>query len=88
MHISFDAIKSQSNVVKHGIALEQAAYMEWDSAIVWLDERREYLELRYCAIAYIELRLYCVSFTDRADTRRIISLRKANQREINRYAKA
>ena len=86
VNISFDPTKSQINAVKHGVALEQAAYMEWDNAVIWRDERREYMELRYCALAYIELRLYCVSFTDRADTRRIISLRRANKREINRYA--
>lgn len=40
------------------------------------------------AIGYIELRLYYVAFMDRADSRRIISLRKANQREVKRYAEA
>ena len=38
------------------------------------------------AIGYIGLRLFCVIFVDRADGRRIISLRKANTREENRYA--
>jgi hypothetical protein len=38
--------------------------------------------------AYIGLRLYCVVFTDRDDVRRIISLRKANRREIAHYAAA
>jgi len=36
--------------------------------------------------AYIGLRLYCVVYTDRDDQRRIISLRKANNREIKNYA--
>lgn len=40
------------------------------------------------AIGYIGLRLYYVAFVDRADGRRIISLRKANQREVKRYAEA
>jgi uncharacterized DUF497 family protein len=31
-------------------------------------------------------RLFCVVFTDRPGIRRIISLRKANNREIARYA--
>ena len=38
--------------------------------------------------AYIGLRLYCVVYTDRGDERRIISLRKANSREVKRYAEA
>ena len=37
-------------------------------------------------IGYIELRLYYVVFVDRDDNRRVISLRKANKREENRYA--
>jgi len=31
-------------------------------------------------------RVFCVVFTDRGDQRRIISLRKANAREVKRYA--
>ena len=37
-------------------------------------------------LGYIKDRLFCVVFVDRADNRRIISLRKANLREINHYA--
>jgi uncharacterized DUF497 family protein len=36
--------------------------------------------------AYMGLRLMCVVFTDRGDERRVISLRKANSREVKRYA--
>lgn len=38
--------------------------------------------------AFIGMRLYCVVFTDRDNERRIISLRKANSREVKHYAKA
>jgi len=48
----------------------------------------EYAEQRMIGFAYIGLRLYCVVFTDRDDVRRIISLRKANRREIAHYAAA
>lgn len=41
-----------------------------------------------CAIAYIEDRLYYVVYVDRDNARRIISLRKANLREVKRYAEA
>ena len=36
---------------------------------------------------YIGLRLFFVAFVERPDGRRVISLRKANSREVNRYAK-
>jgi uncharacterized protein len=56
--------------------------------VVWPDVRCEYGETRMAAIAYIGLRLYYVAFVDRAEVRCIISLRKANQREVKRYADA
>jgi len=37
------------------------------------------------AVGYIQ---YYVVFVDRAEGRRVISLRKANQREVKRYAEA
>ena len=36
---------------------------------------------------FIHDKLYCVIYTDRQNIRRIISLRKANAREVNNYAK-
>ena len=88
MEIACDPAKDIVNIAKHGISLERAADLEWESAVIWPDVRREYGETRMAAIGYIGLRLYCVVFVDRADVRRIISLRKANQREVKRYAEA
>lgn len=88
MEITYDPAKDASNTEKHGVPLALAAELEWGSAVIWPDVRREYGEARKVAIGYIGLRLYCVAFVDRAEGRRIISLRKANQREVERYAKA
>ena len=52
------------------------------------DTRHPYGENRQIGYAYIGLRLYCVIYTDRDESRRIISLRKANNRQINHYANA
>lgn len=43
-------------------------------------------ELRLIGYAPMGSRVFCVVFTDRGDQRRIISLRKANRREVKRYA--
>lgn len=88
MHIQFDSVKDAINLAKHGVSLALAADMEWDSAVVWPDSRRVYGEPRQCGIGYIGMRLFFVAFVDRADGRRIISLRKANSREVRRYAEA
>jgi uncharacterized DUF497 family protein len=84
--ITFDSTKDAANLDKHGVSLALAAELEWDSAVTWPDMRRVYGELRQCGIGYIGLRLFFVAFVDRADGRRIISLRKANSREVERYA--
>lgn len=88
MDIVYDVAKSDSNAAKHGISLAEATRFEWDDALVWIDERKNYGEARLCAIGYIDLRLYYIVYVMRDDVRRIISLRKANSREVKRYAQA
>lgn len=83
--ITFDPAKDASNIDKHGISLALASNLEWDSATLWPDARRNYGEGRVVALAPLGTRLYCVIFTDRGQARRIISLRKANDREVRRY---
>lgn len=39
-------------------------------------------------LGYTGLTLYFVAFVDRVPVRRIISLRKANRKEVKRYAEA
>lgn len=85
--ITYDPAKDARNIAKHGVSLLLASEFEWASALVWPDLRNDYGEPRKVAIGYIGFRLYQVVFVDRADGRRVISLRKANIRETRRYAK-
>lgn len=86
MQITFDEAKDALNKSKHGLSLSEAAKFEWDDALVWHDTRRDYGETRMIALGAIGERLYCVVYVDREDARRIISLRKANYREVVDYA--
>ena len=90
VNITFDSDKDASNVAKHGVSLADAVGFEWETAVVWPDTRRDYGEARMVALGYVGLRIMVLVFTDRpADQpteRRIISLRKANTREVQRYA--
>lgn len=87
LDIVFDPVKNLRNMTKHdGLSLKKAIEFDWESALTWRDERRDYKELRVSAIGYIGLRLFYVVFVDRGEQRRIISLRKANKREEKRYA--
>ena len=65
-----------------------AARLDWDASLVWVDERYEYGELRMIALAPDTGILYYVAFVDRGETRRIISLRKANRREVKHYVQS
>lgn len=86
MEITFDPAKDLSDQRKHDVSLAEAEAFEWDAALVRKDTRREYGESRLIALGYIGMRLYCMVYVDRDNERRIISLRKANSREVNLYA--
>lgn len=85
MCIEFDPAKNQSNQAIHGVPLSFAAGLDWDAALVWVDERFEYTELRMIALAPETQTLYYVAFIDRGETRRVISLRRATRREVKHY---
>jgi len=88
MRIEFDPTKDASNREKHGLSLALASELDWDEALVWVDDRHEYGELRMIALAPSTGILYYVAFVDRDDARRIISLRKANRREVKHYVQS
>lgn len=85
MRIDFDSIKNAVNLAKHGLSLALASDLDWDDALVWIDERQDYREARMIALAPQDGVLYYVAFVDRGDVRRIISLRRANRREVKHY---
>jgi uncharacterized DUF497 family protein len=85
MLIEFDPAKAASNLSQHGVALADALAMDFDTALVARDERRDYGETRYQALGFIGGRLHMLVFTMRGKTLRGISLRKANERERVRY---
>jgi uncharacterized DUF497 family protein len=87
MNIEFDSAKNALNIKTHGISLADAALLDWDTIHVFVDTRKNYGETRYIGYAYIGNHMYCVIFTIRQDNIRIISLRKANSREVKRYDK-
>ena len=86
MRIEFDPAKDARNTVKHGVSLSMARSFELETAVIRMDWRKPYGELRFNALGYIGLRLYNITFTLRGDAIRVISLRKANRREMKRYA--
>ena len=85
MRIEFDPAKDALNQSKHGVSLALAAELDWDAALVWVDDRFRYGERRKIALAPKTGILYFVAFVNRGAARRIISLRRANRREVKHY---
>jgi uncharacterized protein len=85
MDISFDSAKSERNLLARGISFELAAGFEWDSALIVEDIRKDYGERRFQALGLIGDRLHVMVFTLRGNRAHVISLRKANKREVKRY---
>ena len=85
MDYEFDPAKNESNLDKHGLSLAEADGFEWDTAVVREDTRKPYAEQRLEATGLIDDRLHVMIYCLRDDAVRVISLRKANSREVKRY---
>ncbi len=81
----WDEAKRHRNLTKHGVDFMLVYEGEWSSAIIKEDNRRAYGELRLRAAIPIYNRLYICIYTERNNRTRIISLRKANLKEVMEY---
>ncbi len=87
MRISFDSAKNERNIRERGLSFEQADEFEFETALVSVDSRKDYGETRYIGLGLFRARLHVLCFTETVDGIRVISFRKANEREVKRYAK-
>lgn len=83
--IEFDPAKDEINKRKHGVSLADAGLIEWETAKIIEDDRKDYQETRYQGLGMIGGRLHFITFTFRGNAMRVISLRKANRREGKYY---
>ena len=85
MPVSFDPKKNERNIAERGLSFELVAGFEWGSALVVEDSRRDYGERRFQALGLIDGRPHALVFTPRVGRVHVISLRKANPREVKHY---
>jgi uncharacterized DUF497 family protein len=86
MRFEFDAAKDKANIAKHGISLEMAEFLDWNYAQAKLDDRFAYRgERRMIALVPANGVVYFIVFVERGETLRVISLRKANKKEVISY---
>lgn len=87
MKVDFDSIKNERNIRERQLAFERVAEVDFNTALVFPDTRKAYGETRYIALCYLDHRLHVLCFTETEKGIRVISFRKANTREANRYGK-
>ena len=85
MRIKFEPDKDIANQKKHGLSLVEAERMDLGTASYAPDNRYDYGEHRTRALGLIDGRLHMLVFTMRDGRLRVISLRKANLKEVRRY---
>ena len=85
MELEWDEAKRRANIAKHGLDFADAPKLDWDNATYLRDMRRNYPEPRYWVFAMLGERLHLLAYCLRGTSIRIISFRKANDREVKRY---
>ena len=86
MDFEWDDRKAAQNVAKHGVPFEYAVRVFLDPhRLDGEDTRRDYSEHRRLTLGKIEGRLLAVAYTPRGTVIRLISARKANEREQRTY---
>lgn len=88
MPFSWDETKRAANLVKHGIDFGRVTAFAWELALVRADLRFEYGEVRLLATAPMHDewdRLFVLVYTVERRSVRVISLRRASNREIRNY---
>lgn len=83
--IDFDPIKHALTLKNRGLDMAKAGQIFEGNTITVEDDRRDYGETRYITAGKLDGRLVVVVWTARGAVRRIISLRKANDREQETY---
>ena len=86
MLVTFDPTKNVRNVAARGLPFRLVLRLDWSSALIGEDTRKDYGEKRYQVIGYVGGRLHVAIFTPRPPALHVISLRWANERERKRYA--
>ena len=81
----WDEAKRAANLAKHGIGFADIATFDLLGSVIVADRRRNYGEERLRAYLRHKSVGYALTFTWRGTTMRVISLRRARDREMRRY---
>ena len=85
MQIDFDSRKRDQTLRDRGLDFARAVEVFAGRNLTRADVRADYAESRFVTAGWLDARLVVVVWTPRGEVRRIISMRKANEREISKY---
>lgn len=86
MFIEFDPDKRDKTLRARGLDFARADEIFGSRHFTAEDTREGYNEPRYITLGKLDGRMVVMVWTPRGEARRIISMRKANEREKTRYA--
>ena len=86
MRLEFDSVKRDKTLQERGLDFARAREVFAGNHFTGQDDRMDYAEPRFITVGLLESRLLVMVWTPRGAARRIISMRKANDREKTLYA--
>lgn len=84
MQIEFDPDKRDKALAERGLDFVRAGEVFAGTHLTREDTREDYAEQRFQTAGWLDARIVMVIWTLRGEARRIISMRKANEREIKK----
>jgi len=85
MRFEWDEAKDARTMQERGFGFDDASRIFSGHVVSWEDNRRDYGEQRFRAVGETEGDILHVVFTWRGDVMRIISVRRANRKEVRRW---
>jgi len=85
MTVEFDEAKRARTLTERGLDMARADEVFDGASLTVEDDRMDYGETRYITIGFLDERMVVLVWTPRGDGCRVISMRKANDREKALY---
>ncbi len=85
MKITSDANKRTQTIEDRGLDFNDAAYVFAGRHFNTVDNRKDYGEIRQITVGFLQKRMVVVGWVQRGDSRHVFTMRKANEREVNKY---
>ena len=85
MKITFDAAKRAAVIETRGIDMRDAAKVFDGPTATWSDDRFDYGEARWLTAGFLVDRVVLIAWTQRGETRRVISMRYCHAKEVRKF---